>query len=31
MSRVVDYTLGFGIVLFHLVLLALEQRHEQQT
>lgn len=31
MSRVVDYTLGFGIVLFHLVLLAIAQRHEPQS
>ncbi len=31
MSRVVDYTLGFGIVLFHLVLLAIAQRHESQS
>lgn len=31
MSRVVDYTLGMGIVLFHLLLLALEERHQQGT
>jgi hypothetical protein len=27
MSRVVDYTLGMGLVLFHLLRWAIEQRH----
>jgi hypothetical protein len=28
MTRIVDYTLGFGIILFHLVLLTFERKLE---
>jgi hypothetical protein len=31
MSRVVEYTLGVGVVLFHLVRLAIAQREEKES